>query len=91
MDQERRLAKQRQYEGERMADVRVSVSACIHKYSMCSSTRLYLADPVLPTKEETDHSYHDVVRIALGEVGEGRACITVASHNPDSVQMAQMM
>ena len=49
------------------------------------------ADPVHPTKEETDRSYHDVVRVALGEAARGRARITVASHNPNSIQMAQAM
>ena len=65
----------------------------MHAYTCMwwSSHRFYPTDPVHPTKAETNRSYHDVVRLALGEAKERRAQITVATHNPDSVQMAQMM
>lgn len=87
MDQERRLARQHRYEGEGMQHLCASaVCQCV-----CSISGLCSADPVHPTKEETDRSYHDVVRLALRDAGEGRAWITVATHNPDSVQMAQKM
>ena len=99
MDQERTLAKQHHYEGEKKIDVCLSVCLYVcmyvrmHAYTCmwCSSHGFYPTDPVHPTKAETNSSYHDVVCLALGEAKEGRALITVATHNPDSVQMAQMM
>ena len=45
-------------------------------------------DPVWPTKEETDSSYHRVLGKVLEKVKEGKASVMVATHNEETVYFA---
>ena len=47
-----------------------------------------LLDPVHPTKKDTDNSYNSVMESAFRAVQKGRACIKIATHNPNSVKKA---
>lgn len=45
-------------------------------------------DPIWPTKEETDSSYHRVLGNLLKKVKKGKACVMVATHNEGTVHFA---
>ena len=45
-------------------------------------------DPIWPTKEDTDSSYHRVVGVMTEQIKAGKANLMVATQNEISVQFA---
>ena len=45
-------------------------------------------DPIWPTKEDTDSSYHRVVGVMTEQIKAGKANLMVATHNEATVHFA---